>query len=66
MSVDTYLKNKRTSEYQTVNQEGVQFLLAPVLVRNVKQMHLGLRKFLFWRSLFVQLEPIDDHIHSPS
>ncbi len=64
MAVDTYLRNKNTSSYQTVRQEDVQFLVAPTLARNAKHLHVGLKKFLLWRSWSIQIEPVSDHLHS--
>ena len=64
MAVDTYLRNKNTSRYQTVQQEDVQFLVAPTLALNAKRLHVGLKKFLLWRSWSIQIEPVSDHLHS--
>ena len=66
MAVDTYLRNKNTSRYQTVRHEDVQFLVAPTLALNAKRLHVGLKKFLLWRSWSVQIEPVSAHLHSPA
>ena len=66
MSVDTYLKRKRTDHYQMMRQGDVRFLVAPVLARNAKRLHVGLKRTLFWKSWSVQIEPLKDHFHGPS
>ena len=66
MAVDTYLKNKSTAGYQMVRQDDVELLVSPVLARNVKSIHVGLKRFLFLKFWSIQLEPLSDHVHAPN
>ncbi len=64
MSVDTYLKGKNTSRYQIVRQQGLEILVAFGLPRFAKSVHLETKRFLFWRSFAVAVDPL--HAHGPT
>ena len=66
MSVDTYLKRKRLDRYRKFKRGEFEVLLAPVLNRAAKGVHFELKRRLFGRTLAVEIEPLQDHFHSPT
>ena len=63
MSVDTYLKGKRTSgRYRRYDVEGVEFLVANTLSNWAQRVDLDVRRFLLWR----RVKPRVEHQHRPT
>lgn len=62
MSVDTYLKRKNLAPYQAVEQGDVKVLVSPNLLKWAKEVHVGAKQFLIWRSFHVDAE----HQHLPT
>ena len=66
MSVDTYLRKKTTAGYQFLRQNGVEIMVALALPRVAKDIHVGLKKFLFLKSFSIQVESKEGHAHGPA
>ena len=62
MSVDTYLKGKNLAPYRTVEQDGVQILVAPKLIQWAAAVQVGVKQFLIFKSFEVGAE----HKHAPT
>ncbi len=63
MSVDTYLKRKNLSTYRSVQQEDATIHVSEELAGWAAALGIGLRKFLFWTWLAVDLTPLQEHAH---
>ncbi len=66
MSVDTYLRGKKTSGYVTVNEGDLRLLVSQTLYREAEALRLDVSYFLFWRKLNVEAIPRGEHFHSPA
>ena len=66
MSVDTYLKRKNLSRYQRAQHGGINILLANSLVSWAKSVEISERRFLLWKSLEIEVEPLQPHAHGPT
>ena len=66
MSVDTYLRGKRTSNYVTLNDGDLKLLISQTLYREAESLRLDVSDFLIWRKLSVEAIPRADHFHSPA
>ena len=67
MSVDTYLgAGKSTKGYLVMRERDVRVLVAGVLSTSAARAKITLKRFLIWKSIAVELEPIGDHFHSPT
>ena len=67
MSVDTYLgKRKSTAGYQIVRHNEVQVLVSSALARAARSIHVRLKRFVLWKYLSAEIEPVGDHIHGPA
>lgn len=66
MSVDTYLKGKRTSGYVTLQEDDLKLLISQTLYREAESLTLDVSDFLLWRSFRVDAVPRGDHFHSPA
>ncbi len=55
MSVDTYIGNRNTGNYQVVRQDGVEVLVSNALAPYIHQIELDCKKFLFMRKLKAEL-----------
>jgi hypothetical protein len=66
VSVDTYLRGKRTSNYVTVIEDGLKLLVAQSLYREADYIRLDVSDFLFWRKINVEAHPRGEHFHSPA
>lgn len=62
MSVDTYLKRKNLAPYRAVEQDDVKVFVSPNLIKWARQVHVGAKQFLIWRSFKVEAE----HLHGPT
>ncbi len=56
MSVDTYIGNRNTKNYQVVRQDGVEVLVSNALAPYIRQIELDCKKFLFMHKLKAELE----------
>ena len=56
MSVDTYIGNRNTRNYQTIRQDGVEVMVSNTLAPYIRQIDLDCKKFLFMHHLKAQLE----------
>lgn len=56
MSVDTYLRGKNTSGYTRLQQDDVEILLSPALLRWAKDVQLDVKSFLFKKNFAVHVE----------
>ena len=66
MSVDTYLKGKAIDRYQAVTHHDLTLLVAPALYNQARRISLDVRTFLVWRSFRADVDPVDDHFHTPA
>ena len=67
MSVDTYMgAGKSTKGYLVMRERDVRVLVAGVLSTSAARVHVTLKRFLIWRSISIEIEPIGDHLHSPA
>ena len=66
MSVDTYLRGKRTANYVTVNEGDLKLLVSQTLYREAESLRLDVSDFLIWRKLSVEAIPRAEHFHSPA
>jgi hypothetical protein len=66
VSVDTYLRGKRTSGYVTVNNGDLKLLVSQTLYREAESLRLDISEFLIWRKLNVEAVPRAGHFHSPA
>jgi hypothetical protein len=66
VSVDTYLRGKRTSNYVTLNDGDLKLLISQTLYREAESLRLDVSDFLIWRKLSVEAIPRADHFHSPA
>ncbi len=55
MSVDTYIGNRNTRNYQIVRQDGVEVLVSNALAPYIRQIELDCKKFLFMYKLKAEL-----------
>ncbi|MDA0351938.1 MAG: hypothetical protein O3A10_06975 [Chloroflexi bacterium] len=62
MSVDTYLNGKNLTKYQTVQVDGVELLVTPVLRQWASRVEVEVDRFLFWK----RFDVIADHAHRPT
>ncbi len=62
MSVDTYLKGKNLDVYERVEQEGVEILVAPQLVKWAQQTRLDAKPGLLRERFTIAV----DHRHQPT
>lgn len=62
MSVDTFLKGKRTSEYQRLRADGIEVLLSPKLGAWAAQFVLDAKGFF----IFQWFKPGVAHAHGPT
>ncbi len=51
MSVDTYLKGKKTSGYRRVHKDDIMVLLAPMIVKQANVVQLVTKKKMFGHKL---------------
>lgn len=51
MSVDTYLKGKKTEGYQRIHEDDILILVAPTLARFAKELHLVTKKKMVGKKL---------------
>ncbi|MCH7653436.1 MAG: hypothetical protein IIB14_07150 [Chloroflexi bacterium] len=56
MSVDTYIGNRNTRNYQVVRQDGVEVLVSNALAPYIRRIDLECKKFLFMHKLKATLE----------
>ena len=61
--MDTYLKRKDLSRYQTATTGGVDILLSQKLGSWAQTISISARRFLLWTSFAVEVIPI--HSHAP-
>jgi hypothetical protein len=61
--VDTYLKRKNLSRYQTTRTDSVVILLSQKLGTWAQSISISAKHFLFWTSFDVEVIPI--HAHAP-
>jgi hypothetical protein len=61
--VDTYLKRKNLSRYQTATTGGVDILLSQRLGSWAQTISISAKRFLLWTSFAVEVIPI--HSHAP-
>ena len=66
MSVDTYLKRKNLSTYRSVQQEDTTIHVSNELADWSTALGIGLRRFLFWSWLSVELTPLPHGAHGPA
>ena len=66
MSVDTYLRGKNMKKYKMAVHEGIQVMISPDLIQQASTVHLGLKRFLFWKQYTVDAVPIRGHFHGPA
>ena len=66
MSVDTYLKRKNLSTYRSVQQEDATIHVSGELAGWAAALGIGLRRFLFWTWLTVELTPLHQQVHGPA
>ncbi len=62
MPVDTYLKGKNLSRYQTVEQDDLTIHVAPSLRQWATAVVVDAERFLFWRRFVVETQ----HRHQPT
>ena len=62
MSVDTYLKRKNLTKYQTQELDGIEVLITPVLSQWASRVQVDIDRFLFWK----RFDVIADHAHRPT
>lgn len=62
MSVDTYLKRKNLTKYQTQELDGIEVLITPVLSQWASRVEIDIDRFLFWK----RFDVIADHAHRPT
>ncbi len=62
MSVDTYLKRKNLTKYQTQELDGIELLITPVLSQWASRVEVDIDRFLFWK----RFDVIADHAHRPT
>ena len=60
--VDTYVKRKNLSKYQTVEHEGVTIHVAQSLLQWAMAVRIDAERFLFWRKFVVDTQ----HRHQPT
>ena len=51
MSVDTYLKGKKTNGYKRIHEEDLLILIAPSLTRFANELHLVTKKKIVGKKL---------------
>ena len=51
MSVDTYLKGKKTNGYKRVHEDDLLILIAPTLTRFANELHLVTKKKMIGKKL---------------
>ena len=51
MSVDTYLKGKKTNGYKRIHEEDLLILIAPTLTRFANELHLVTKKKIVGKKL---------------
>lgn len=61
--MDTYLKRKNLSRYQTATTGGVDILLSQRLRSWAQTISISAKRFLLWTSFAVEVTPI--HAHAP-
>ncbi len=66
MSVDTYLKRKNTSKYQTADHDGVRVMVSPLLARQARSITVELKRVWFWQAFSIGIEPVGEHFHGPA
>jgi hypothetical protein len=62
VSVDTYLKRKNLTKYQTQELDGIEVLITPVLSQWASRVEVDIDRFLFWK----RFDVIADHAHRPT
>ena len=62
MSVDTYLKRKNLTKYQTQELDGIELLITPLLSQWASRVEVDIDRFLFWK----RFDVIADHAHRPT
>ena len=62
MSVDTSLKRKNLTKYQTQELDGIEVLITPVLSQWASRVEVDIDRFLFWK----RFDVIADHAHRPT
>ena len=62
MPVDTYLKRKNLSRYQTVQHEDLTIHVAPSLQQWASAVVVDAERFLFWKRFTV----LTQHRHQPT
>jgi len=62
VSVDTYLKRKNLTKYQTQELDGIELLITPVLSQWASRVEVDIDRFLFWK----RFDVIADHAHRPT
>jgi hypothetical protein len=60
--VDTYLKGKNLSRYQTLEHDGLTVHVAPALRQWASAVLVDAERFLFWRRFTV----LTQHRHQPT
>ena len=61
--MDTYLKGKNLSSYQSADLEDISILLSRTLATWASSIRISVRRFLFWSSLGVDVLPLRPHVH---
>ena len=56
VSVDTYIGKRNISQYQLIQQDGVELLLAPDLARHASNLSIDLKRFLIFNHLKAVVE----------
>jgi hypothetical protein len=62
VSVDTYLKRKNLTKYQTQELDGIELLITPLLSQWASRVEVDIDRFLFWK----RFDVIADHAHRPT
>jgi hypothetical protein len=62
VSVDTSLKRKNLTKYQTQELDGIEVLITPVLSQWASRVEVDIDRFLFWK----RFDVIADHAHRPT
>jgi len=56
VSVGTHVGRRDVSRYHVVRLEGVQIMVSQELASSLRQLHIDLKKFLFFRNLTAAAE----------
>jgi hypothetical protein len=56
VSVDTYLKRKNLAPYQVAEHDGVTIYVANALLQWAREVRLGAKQFLIWKSFDIEAE----------